>query len=360
MRPSGSISLALSLVWLSAAATTISAQQRSRVQLPAEPSCRECTIELTTVARLGQPGDSVLLGALSGAVAMTSRGQFIALAGSGVQVAVYDASGRFLLSFGKRGGGPGEFQTLTDVRVGPGDSVIVADGRNNVQVFGPTFEYARTIRIPDPGSLSQALFLPSGAIIKQTSASRLWVMDLNGTVRDSIPVVPVPGSRTCARCNKRWLAPARAPGRFWSSVSNRYQIELLDRTGTAHQILTRRTLWFVPWDSVPRVTRERSAPEPTLGPLREDSDGLLWCLARVADPKWKEVDTRGPASVAMFNGLDDGMISVIDPRAGVVLAERRLAGSVGFVGQTDLVFSQEEDSDGYVTLHIQRVQLKRR
>jgi hypothetical protein len=85
----------------------------------------------------------------------------------------------------------------------------------------------------------------------------------------------------------------------------------------------------------------------------------VWLLAVVADPKWKQVNTSGPASIRMFNGLDDGLITAIDARAGALLAERRLSGAVGFVGQTGLIFSQEEDDDGFVMIQILRVHLQR-
>jgi hypothetical protein len=312
------------------------------------------------VARLGSPNDSVLLGATSAAVAVTSAGHFIVPGGAG-QVVVFDRSGRFVRSIGRRGPGPGEFRSINDVRVTPGDSVIVADARK-LELFGPDFQYVRQLRIVSPGSFAQTLLLPNGGIIRQTRPERLVVMRPDGTVQDSVTLPVVPAAPGCRGCNVRWLAASSTTGRFWSSISNRYEIQQLDATGVVHQALTRRPSWYAPWDSIPRGSPTRpAAPVSSLYGIREDAAGMLWSLASVPDVRWREVKEGGIASVEKWNTRTDGILSVIDPQAGVVLAERRLPGSVGFVHQSDnMIFLQEEDpADGYVTIQVLRVQLKR-
>jgi hypothetical protein len=54
------------------------------------------------------------------------------------------------------------------------------------------------------------------------------------------------------------------------------------------------------------------------------------------------------------------MITAIDPKAGVLLAEHRFPGTVGFVGRSDLFFTLREDQDGYVTADVWRMRLHRR
>ena len=344
--------------WLAAG----DALAQSTRELSAEPTCRRCTIEITTVAILGNPSDSIILGATSASVAMTSRGRFLVPAASAFQVAVYDSAGRFVGAFGRRGPGPGELRSVSDIRIGPGDSVFVADMRNGVQVFGPDLNYARAVRIPNPGSFATALLLPSGEIVQQTGGSILSVIAADGTARESIPLSTIPTSPACPSCrNNRWLTAARTPGHFWTTVADRYAIQEIDREGTVHRTLTRRPSWFPPRKPAAPAApgTSRSAPLASLGPAREDSTGVLWTLASVPDPKWHDTKRGGPVSVALFNSLSDAIVTALDPRAGTVLAETRLPGPVGFVGSSTLIFSQEEDSDGFVRLHILRLRLKR-
>ena len=351
--------MAIMLFLVGSLPTASPAQQGRRVELPAEPSCRGCSIELTRVAQLGQPGDSVLLDATSLSVGVTSRGEFLVPAAGNVRVAVYDRNGRFIRTFGRRGPGPGEFQFLYRIRVLPGDSIVVADQRNHIQVFGPTFEYVRTINTSSDALLSPAR-MPNGEIVTQRRADMLSVLGPDGSVTDSIRVTPVSQARQCQGCNSRWLAASSTTGRFWSSVSNRYQIEQIDRQGTVHLTLVRSPVWFTPWDSVPKPKSARDLVEPrtSLYAIREDADGLLWSLAKAVDPKWREAPRGGPVTVAHVNGDTDSMMSVIDPRTGTVLAERRIPESVGFL-ERDLIFFQTEDQDGLVSIHVLRPVLKR-
>jgi hypothetical protein len=52
------------------------------------------------------------------------------------------------------------------------------------------------------------------------------------------------------------------------------------------------------------------------------------------------------------------MMSVIDPRAGTVLAERRIPEGVGFV-ERDLAYILTQDQDGFVSVDILRPTLRR-
>jgi hypothetical protein len=91
----------------------------------------------------------------------------------------------------------------------------------------------------------------------------------------------------------------------------------------------------------------------------EDADGILWTLSQVPDPKWADIKPGGVVSVAKSHGRVDVLVTAIDPRAGVVLAETRLPGPVGFVSETTLIFMKEEDNDGLVTIRIMQLRLKR-
>lgn len=147
------ISVGLIAGLIGPAQSVVCAQQPATISVTAEPTCRTCAIELTRVVTLGRATDSVLLGQVVGVVAVNSRGEYFAPASAGFQVAVYDSLGRLTRAIGKRGPGPGEFRTISDIRVGTGDSLLVADSRNNLQLFTADLRYGRTIRIPNPSRL---------------------------------------------------------------------------------------------------------------------------------------------------------------------------------------------------------------
>lgn len=61
----------------------------------------------------------------------------------------FDAAGRFLMSVGRQGAGPGDFQDLFSMERLAGDSVLVYDSRlARVTVYDPTGALARTVALP--------------------------------------------------------------------------------------------------------------------------------------------------------------------------------------------------------------------
>jgi hypothetical protein len=273
---------------------------------------------------------------------------------------VYDSLGRLMRAIGKRGPGPGEFRGIVDVRIGPGDSVLIADQRNNLQWFTPDLRYHRSVRVPNPSSFAHALVQDDGTIIMQTLVDRLVAISPTGVVQDTIALRSARASGRCPSCEIRSLSSAMQKGRFWSTVANRYEIELLDSAGKVLRTLSRRPGWFAPWDFV-RVNRasERQPPLPRMGRIREGPDGLLWVAVTVADAQWTFVPP-GVFTHTADNRAIDVMLAVIDPKTGELLAERRLPSAIGFVGRGNLVFTAAEHASGYVFADIWRVSLERR
>jgi len=86
-------------------------------------------------------------------------------------VKAYDAAGRFLRRFGRRGAGPGEFTVAVGLRV---DSVVtVFDAtQSRYSVFSTTGEHRRTRRLPTPGGVAIATRYPlrAGFAVGMTAA----------------------------------------------------------------------------------------------------------------------------------------------------------------------------------------------
>ncbi|MEX2282609.1 MAG: 6-bladed beta-propeller [Gemmatimonadota bacterium] len=63
------------------------------------------------------------------------------------RIIAFDARGRFVRQFGRRGGGPGEFQTPREVFVSGNGEIVVSDAGNSAfVVFGPNGDHRRNIR----------------------------------------------------------------------------------------------------------------------------------------------------------------------------------------------------------------------
>jgi hypothetical protein len=274
---------------------------------------------------------------------------------------VYDSGGRLIRGVGRRGQGPGEFTFIRNIRVGHSDTVYVVDGGQPVRVLSPLLEHTRSIAsapvLDAPGVLHRTAFLRTGEILVQTAPNTIQVLRADGSVVRSL-TVPVAGAdRPCIGCEQRWLAPARQSGRFWSTVSNRYEIDQFDLEGRHHLRLVRRPSWFDPW----RTLSDGDRPNPHAGAIREDSEGLLWVKTIVPDPAPRllsAADSTRSVYPAMLGGQWDGFLEVIDPRSGDLLASRRLSEWFDFIGR-DLLVTSNEDADGIVTMHVWRAVLRR-
>jgi hypothetical protein len=110
-----------------------------------------CTIagEPTLSIGVEEGEEAYMLARLAGA-ARLSDGRIMIAERSTHSVRYYDASGRHLLSSGRRGDGPGEFREPFYLHVIPGDTVYVGDFRPfRFLVFGPDGKWVRTVT-PDP------------------------------------------------------------------------------------------------------------------------------------------------------------------------------------------------------------------
>jgi hypothetical protein len=79
-------------------------------------------------------------------------------------VRLYAPTGRLITSLGAPGDGPGELRSPTDVRVGPGDSIVVWDATAwRATVFGPDGAFVRTERYDptEPGLYPHSGMWPS-------------------------------------------------------------------------------------------------------------------------------------------------------------------------------------------------------
>jgi hypothetical protein len=321
-------------------------------------------ITLQSVVTLTGVGDSIDLG--TGTPAVTTSGLYVAPLDdppSGT-VGIFDATGRFVRRVGASGGGPGEFRNVQSLGIGPGDSLWVIDQLYRGHLFGPpptsafvrtvTFERANTGRVTPFGILSGGVYTTRGAVPAH-------LVDWDGVlVREYGATAPTPD------LHDRLGAPAlRDSAHAWVPYANVYVLELLGADGSVHQRLERRVPWF-PTDSA--TPDSRWPRRPRIHAVQLGRDGLLWVLLRRAHRDWQPpANASGPAfegaqaarriRTVNLNEAFEGVLEVLDPRDGRLVASREVAGGVlGFPSQ-DLLYEVRHDTLGQVRMHLWRLGL---
>jgi hypothetical protein len=126
-------------------ARDLTGQAPQRITVDPSPSCPECKLELQRIVILPIAEDYIPLGVW----AVDGKGRwFTVTKAADGRVGVYDKAGRFLQFLGRRGRGPGEYENVQTVAIGPGDSIYVNDNAlQRISVFSPSLKYVRSISI---------------------------------------------------------------------------------------------------------------------------------------------------------------------------------------------------------------------
>src|ERR1700741_835610 len=162
-------------------------------------SGRGARLVLTEVARLGSAfGGEDEFGRIA-EVKFGSRGQVYVADDLKHEVAVFDSTGRFLRRTGRRGRGPGEFETPWNIAVDARDSVFVWDWKlNRVSVFSPDLVFVRTFPAPGSWSVSGFEALPDGNLLvaayQPGTVGTIHLLSRSGRVLRSFGPQPNPGS----------------------------------------------------------------------------------------------------------------------------------------------------------------------
>lgn len=308
---------------------TVSAQRT--VEISDRPSCRRCEIQRIPLPALGdESGEGIIESDFSRAV-QDSRGRVYLAGPYASQILVFDKQGRFVRRIGRLGGGPGEFNGIGSLHVGPGDSLFVFDNQQSrLSTLTPDGEFVRSIPIPISPEVTNFVASDGRFIIGRSfgvpelGAHPLHLFDSEGRRLRSFgnfsgEVRPdVPGFLS------RSLAPATGP-RIWSGHLMAYVMDRINlNTGTRDLVVRREARWFPPRLQPPR-DRGMIGPDPGIRAIQEDEVGRLWVLLAIPDPKWRTVyrpsgpgDTHG--SVIDLQEFYNTRIEVLDPERGLLIA----------------------------------------
>jgi hypothetical protein len=101
--------------------------------------------------------------------AFDHRGQILIADYSSHSVSVFDSAGHYVLTLGRQGRGPGEFQSPGRIAVGPADSVFIWDSDlARISVFSPELQFVRSFSVSPSWLVNGIAFLPDGGLVLAT------------------------------------------------------------------------------------------------------------------------------------------------------------------------------------------------
>ena len=283
------------------------------------------------------PPDSSYVDPWMGQVVRDSRGRFIvAPLADHASFAIFDSSGRFVRTVGRKGHGPGEYGFLVVART-KGDSIVLGDvGARRLTYLTSDGEFVETVAVA--GQVRDILFMDRDRVLvhamqygENTIGQPFYVLERDRSFSPAFgadtPAQRPPGVHDVFRN----IAP-NGKGGIWSAQVNRYEIEEWTATGSRTQTLVREIPWFVAWATHPGRA-DQFRPVSSIMGIQRDARGLLWVFSVVADANWRAssqrpadgIERRGDPGLS-FEELDnyvDTMVDVIDPVGGVVLASHR-------------------------------------
>lgn len=300
------------------------AAARSTAQPTKRPSkCQrgECRIVLREMVSLVGDRTRDLVPDCTGFVIRDRIGRFYARTASGNQILVYDSRGNLRDLVGQRGRAAGQFERITDLLLGPQDTLLAYDVvHRTLTTIESDLKVTSSMEFPhrpsfrrDDGSFIVAQQIRSPDLIGHP----IHLVDRNGSISVSFGA-DVPEYRPdLSRLMTRRAAPG-PQGTVWTVAPGRYIVERWDPVkGMKLDRKPVRSAW------APAVTGDH--PGPTVETLWEQDD-LLWVLLRVADltsPGSVSARPVAAPSVKDRSQVSDAVVEVVDPQSGDVIASRQ-------------------------------------
>ena len=325
---------------LTIAAQTATAQTATPKAIPDEPLCPRCTITTRSIVMLGTEDG---LGAIAGkpmSVSIDSRGRYW-LFQELEPPTLFNANGTVDRMVGRKGRGPGEFQSANRGLV-IGDSMLVIDWvESRATMLGPDLKPTRTLRILQGIGDIHVLAWPAllisqgymhGANPPNSTMHRLSLFGIDMRVLGSFGPVGTGGSMGNVEVNQ---IIGRARDGIWSSYWNRPQFARWSRNGVVKETFSRRLEWYT-GETKASPGNQTTPPTPMTAHITEDAEGLVWYFIYHPASTWKEAWTgvkpfqgheyRTP-DVA-FDRLFTTYVEVIDPALARVVTRHTINGFV--------------------------------
>ena len=156
------------LVFLAALAAVTLAAPATHAQevLAIHPAQTPGDLKLDEILSIGSlAGEHDAFGRVTD-VALDGRGRILVADDFGRHYKVFDPSGSYLATVGRRGEGPGEFEGPWSIAVGTEDSVFVWDyQRARISVFSGEHGWGRDVRLPPAWMVNTMIPRPDGTLV---------------------------------------------------------------------------------------------------------------------------------------------------------------------------------------------------
>ena len=307
------------------------------------------------------------------AIVRDSRGRFYAAYGSGygAQDFVHAPDGRVLRTIGRKGNGPGEFQSVGALIIGPADTLHAFDAiARRWSVFSPEGEYVRSAPLPAVPHSAYALgngdILINGTVRTAESIGLpLHILSSDGAVRLSFGREQAVRRPDLSLLDLREIATPH-DGRFWVLHMNEYRLEEWSLDGRLLRAYERNPAWFRPWLSMSRMSPE-VPPSPYPVGFVAVTAAHAWVITRVPAKDWSRGlrKTRSESGREVFVPADlpavyDSMLEYLDLRSGRVVARAQTPLALGGFVDDDHLVAFSFDEDGRTFVSVWQVQLSTR
>ena len=365
-RPGSRFGLSVLAGWIGAVAP-ISAKAQEVVEIDDGIACPSCLVEAGPSVTLVPPEDSLWFVSLSALrVARDSERNYIAAPVQGdALIAVFGPDGRYRSSYGRVGGGPGEFATDVPLLIDVGDGdVLYAIDPVHLHTLAPRAEASLDqVRMPVE-VMGEMAVLRSGIAVEATrrteaGTTTIQLLRPDGTIVRSIGATEVAGQTGADSDLRHALGPSNDRMDVWSAPTNRFRITRYGPDGEAKARIERVSELFRPSSSF-RPGAPFNAPASTMVTgIVQDGDGLLWIAISRPPRSFSPLAGHGGARAlggevpipldVNLNRFVHTTVEVLDLAAGTVLARRDFDEHIGFVRTRDndvLVYSLRVDEFG--------------
>jgi hypothetical protein len=339
---------------------------QKRMAVSSKIECPKCTIELTKVMTIALP-DTIPVPSTNPAV-RDAAGRLYLFNGRLVIIQVFGPDGKLLRSMGRKGKGPGEFETVRSFALGPGDSLYAFDSNlRRVSIFSPNGTFVRSFETQ--AAFGRIFFGADGQLIGLNNFGKedcYQILSPTGTVTRGFSQCGMTGyvMETLVSVYYRSLAPA-GNGNFWAGRQNHYEIERWSYAGEHLATIVREADWFQPWDpEVMKMPDYTARPLPKLYHVVTLKSGVMLTGVARASAVWEppKRDAQGnwvrPAKTARPGIVT--FVEAIDPETGKLLAVRELPFIMRELFADGYFVQQREDDDGVPFVELWQLTLKGR
>lgn len=347
------------LVALGAGDATAMLHAQEPEEVSGEVTCAECVITLDTVVTIGGlDGPGLELVSPFSHVAVDRLGRILLWNSREAEIAVFDSTGTYLQTIGGRGEGPGEYQSISHIGVGP-RYIHVFEYHMGRTMLDHDFQVVRTDRFR--GEVRSAAVVSDDVVV--------FVADVPTpeAVGHKLHILRPSGELTSYGYDGGVYSRELPPGATITRVAGKD-----DTVWAVRREVNRLVRWdLAPEPKIGKVFDRRvkefdeggdEFAEAALGSAMLDDRGL-WLVWHTADPDWTGPP---PPPEARLHEIDivqlrDGWLDLVDPGTGRTLARYHQDGVfVGFAGGSRYVIGYEETAAGVPFLHLLEPRLSRR